>query len=79
MVEIDELEEPKKNFYRQYLYLLGDCMKNRMEKNIVDFRKEFSLEILCDILREPSMNSFKGPVLNLIKCAYVDFKPYFRC
>lgn len=37
------------------------------------------MEILCDILKDPNYESFKGPVLNLIKTAYIDYKPHGRC
>jgi hypothetical protein len=36
---IEDIEDNKRKFCRQYLYLLGDCIKNRNEKNIADFEK----------------------------------------
>jgi|JI6StandDraft_1071083.scaffolds.fasta_scaffold23207_8 hypothetical protein len=54
-------------------------MKNRNERNIEEFRKQFDLAVLCEVLRDGRFESFWGPVLNLIKCAYIDFKPHYRC
>lgn len=37
------------------------------------------MNVLCAVLRDDSLRSLYGPVLNLIKCAYVDYAPYYRC
>ena len=42
-----EIWEGKLNYFRQYLYLIAKCMKQRHEANIEEFREEFPLDILC--------------------------------
>ena len=69
------------SYYRQYLYLIAKSMKQRHQSNIKQFRKQFSLDILCDVLKVSNdyLHGLKNPILNLIKTAYIDVNPYMKC
>lgn len=42
-----EISKERLSYYRQYLYLIAKCMKQRHEGNIREFTEEFPLHVLC--------------------------------
>lgn len=60
-------------YLRQYLYLLGDCLKQNKPK-IEEFKKKthHSMDNLLDILGNKNYCDLHGPVINLINVAYLD-------